>query len=64
MSVTQRHLGVSKAMWVMQQLGRRVGALDVDLISSQPGKAMSSSGRGLDARKYGKCSRAEPSRLA
>ena len=25
-------------MWEMQQLGRRAGALDIDLMSSQPGK--------------------------
>ena len=35
-SVTQKHSGVGKVMWVMQQLGRRAGALDVDLISNQP----------------------------
>ena len=35
-SVTQRHSGVGKVMWVMQQLERRAGALDVDLISNQP----------------------------
>ena len=50
-------------MWEMQQLGRRVGALDVDLISNQTGETFSSSGRGFDARKYGRCSRAVPSRL-
>ncbi len=25
-------------MWEMQQLGRRAGALDIDLMSNQPGK--------------------------
>ena len=25
-------------MWEMQQLGRRTGALDIDLMSNQPGK--------------------------
>ena len=25
-------------MWEMQQLGRRAGALDIDLMSKQPGK--------------------------
>ena len=34
----QRHLGVWKVMWEMQQLGRRAGALDIDLMSDQPGK--------------------------
>ena len=34
-SETWRHLGVWKVMWEMQQLGRRAGALDIDLISSR-----------------------------
>ena len=37
-SVTQRHLGAWKVMWEMQQLGRRAGALNIDLMSKQPGK--------------------------
>ena len=48
-------------MWEMQQLGRRAGALDVDLMSNQPGEmAFSSSAQGLNARKDGGCSRAAP----
>ena len=52
-------------MWVMQQLERRSGALDVDLISNQPGEVtlLSSSAQGLDEREYGQCSRAAPLRL-
>ena len=36
----ERHLGAWKVMWEMQQLGRRAGALDmdIDLMSKQPGK--------------------------
>ena len=39
-------------MWEMQQLGRRAGALGVDLKSRPPGKMMllSSSAQGLDER--------------
>ena len=38
-------------MWEMQQLGRRAGALDVDLMSNQPGEmTFSSSAQGLDER--------------
>ena len=49
-------------MWEMQQLGRRAGALDVDLMSNQPGEmTFSSSAQGLNARKDGRCSRAAPS---
>ena len=33
-----RHLGAWKVIWEMQQLGRRAGALDIDLMSNQPGK--------------------------
>ena len=52
-------------MWEMQQLGRRAGALDVDLMSNQLGEmAFSSSAQGLNARKDGGCSRAAPSRLS
>ena len=40
-SVTQRHLGAWKVMWERQQLGRRAGALDIDLMSDQPGKQTS-----------------------
>ena len=47
----------------MQQLGRRAGALDVDLISNRPRGDVDRLLQGMDARKYGKCSRAEPSRL-
>ena len=47
-------------MWEMQQLGRRAGALDVDLMSNQPGEmTFPSSAQGLNARKDGgaaKCS--------
>ena len=32
-SVTQRHLGAWKVMWEMQQLARRAGALEIDLIN-------------------------------
>ena len=37
-------------MWVMQQLGRRAGALDVVLMSNQPEEIalLSSSAQGLD----------------
>ncbi len=50
----------------MQQLGRRAGALDVDLMSNQPKEMtlLSSSPQGLDERKYGQCSRAAPHRLS
>ncbi len=43
-------------MWEMQQLGRRAGALDVDLISNRPEEMMllSSSAQGLDERKDGR----------
>ncbi len=53
-------------MWEMQQLGRRAGALDVDLISSRLGEMtlLSSSAQGLDEREHGQCSRAAPHRLA
>ena len=37
-SVMQRQLGAWKVMWEMKQLGRRAGALDIDLMSNQPGK--------------------------
>ena len=39
-------------MWEMQQLGRRAGALDVDLISNRPEEMvlLSSSAQGLDER--------------
>ncbi len=49
-------------MWEMQQLGRRAGALDIDLMSNQPGKQtlLSSSAQELDERKDGRCSRAAP----
>ena len=59
-------LGAWKVMWEMQQLGRRAGALDIGLISNQPGKQtlLSSSAQGLDERKDGRCSRAAPHRLA
>ena len=41
-------------MWEMQQLGRRAGALDVELMSNQPEEMtlLSSSAQGLDERKY------------
>ena len=50
--VTQRHSGVWKVMWEMQQLGRRAGAADVDLTSHPPGELalLSSSTQGLDER--------------
>ena len=62
--MTQRHSGVGKVMWVMQQLERRAGALDVDLISNQPeGMTLPSSAQRFDAGKYGKCSGAALQRL-
>ncbi len=47
------------------QLGRRAGALDIDLMSNQPeGKALLPfSAQGLDERKDGRCSSAAPQRL-
>ena len=52
-------------MWEMQQLRGRADAVDVDLISNQPGEVtlLSSSAQGLDEREYGQCSRAVPHRL-
>ena len=52
-------------MWEMHKLGRRAGALDIDLMSNQPegGTLLSSSNQGLDERKDGKCSRAALHRL-
>ncbi len=53
-------------MWEMQSLGRRAGALDVDVMSNQPGEEMtllSSSVQGLDERKDGKFSSDAPRRL-
>ena len=39
-------------MWEMQQLGRRAGAVDVDLKSHQPGERtlLSSSAQGIDEK--------------
>ena len=39
-------------MWEIQQLGRRAGALDVELMSNQPEEMtlLSSSAQGLDER--------------
>ena len=67
-SVTQRHSGVGEVMWVMQQLERRAGALDVDLISNQPeGMTLavfySEAGCEKILRKYGRCSGAALQRL-
>ncbi len=53
--------------WEMQQLGRRAGALDINLMSNQPrkqtGKLLSSL-LGVVLEKDGRCSRAAPYRLA
>ena len=62
--MTQRHSGVEKVMWEMQQLRGRADAVDVDLKSHRLDEmALLSSSAASWMRGMQQCSRAAPHKL-